>query len=145
MSKHFSLFFVRTTFTFLVVLLTIFPAILSAKAGDLDLTFGYGTGKVLLTASSSIEHEYASTLQRDGKILVAGICRLLPNGSAEQTCIARFLTNGVIDSAFGTEGFFRSQADTCVGGGAIATSPTGEIYYGGVSREIVSGAVRNRF
>ena len=145
MSKHFSLFFVRTTFTFLVVLLTIFPAIISAKAGDLDLTFGSGTGKVLLTASSSMEHEYASTLQRDGKILVAGICRLLPNGSAEQTCIARFLTNGVIDSAFGTEGFFRSQAGNCVGGGAIATSPTGEIYYGGVSREIVSGAVRNRF
>ena len=104
----------------------------SAKPGDLDLTFGAGTGKVLISAANMYEHEAVSTFQPDGKLLVGGICRPTATLGPDRTCISRFLTNGEIDTSFATAGTFIGKWNECAGGGALALLPSGEVMFGGV-------------
>lgn len=64
--------------------------------GDLDTAFGVN-GKVT-TAFQSQNWCLSSALQTDGKIVAAG-------QSSTGFCIARYTTNGSIDSTFGTNGY----------------------------------------
>jgi uncharacterized delta-60 repeat protein len=64
--------------------------------GGLDTTFGTG-GKVITTFAPSDDAAYGIAIQSDGKILLAG-------GSSFDFAIARYNTNGSLDTTFDTDG-----------------------------------------
>ena len=68
--------------------------------GTLDSGFGSG-GKVLTPIGSSWDYAYALTIQPDGKLVVAGRSS---NGSNDDFALARYNTNGTLDSSFGSAG-----------------------------------------
>jgi len=77
--------------------------------GSGDTTFGTGGGAHVWCGATPVDMDVA--VQPDGKIIAAGyatycvqiICGL------NNLCIARFNTNGVIDSTFGTYGLVKSE------------------------------------
>ncbi len=68
--------------------------------GSLDNTFD-DDGKVVTTIGSSIDFGYSSTLQADGKILVAGTSW---NGNNYDFALVRYNSNGSTDITFGNDG-----------------------------------------
>ncbi len=76
--------------------------------GTLDNTFGTG-GKVI-TNFSNDDRAFDVELQTDGKIVVAGLTRV---GADESYFLARYNTNGTLDTTFGTGG----KVTTSVSGG----------------------------
>ncbi|WP_181248474.1 T9SS type A sorting domain-containing protein [Flavobacterium magnum] len=69
------------------------------QAGALDLSFG--NNGIVTTAIGSDALSFTSTLQQDGKIIVAGY---YDNGANYDFAIARYNTDGSLDSSFGTGG-----------------------------------------
>jgi uncharacterized delta-60 repeat protein len=72
--------------------------------GSLDSTFGSG-GMVSTNfpgPNGTFDEAHAVTIQGDGKILVAGVTNSQSTG--DTFAVARYLTNGTLDSAFGTNG-----------------------------------------
>lgn len=67
--------------------------------GSLDTSFG-NNGKVTTDLGSNEDNARAVGIQSDGKIVVAGSYV----GSSQDTVLARYNTNGTIDSTFGTNG-----------------------------------------
>ncbi len=67
------------------------------KNGSLDLTFGT-SGKSFLTITVGYDYVRQIALQADGKIVAVGGC-----GEAN-FCLARFDTNGAVDTTFGLNG-----------------------------------------
>ena len=65
--------------------------------GDLDTSFGGGTGKVTTNFGSPCEGK-AVMLQPDGKILVTGFIGAYPN---YDVVLARYHSNGALDTTFG--------------------------------------------
>src|SRR5262245_17039052 len=73
-------------------------------AGDLDTTFGAG-GQVIQDLGIGKDEEIlASAVQVDGKIVVAGLANN-PGGAGRDFLIARFHSNGTLDTSFGTSGY----------------------------------------
>ena len=68
--------------------------------GTLDTTFG-SSGKVIQPIGSSDDGVHSLAIQPDGKILLGGPCS---NGSNNDFCIARFNSNGTLDTSFGSSG-----------------------------------------
>src|SRR5882672_1276245 len=65
-------------------------------AGDLDTTFGIG-GKVVQDLGIGKDEEiYASAVQSNGKIILAGLVNN-PGGSGRDFLITRFNSNGTLD------------------------------------------------
>jgi uncharacterized delta-60 repeat protein len=104
--------------------------------GRLDPEFG-NSGKVVTQPTTvGVEHMEASavTLQSDGKILVAGEAEQVV-GAATDFAVARYFSNGLLDSSFGGgKGFVttdfsgtRDEAD------AIVVQDDGKIVLGGFS------------
>ncbi len=92
--------------------------------GSLDTTFS-GDGKVTTTIGSGADIIFGCALQSDGKIVATGVTY---NGSNEDFAMARYHTDGRLDSAFGNNGIVL----TPVGSGfdrstAIALQPNGKI------------------
>lgn len=85
----------KTFFTFLLLCLNI---ILFGQAGTLDKTFGI-KGKVI---SQNFGNCYAMAIQNDGKIVAGGVGYTTIDGFS----IARYNTNGTLDSSFGKTGWF---------------------------------------
>ena len=101
----------------------------------LDSTFGDG-GVVLTDFGKSYDWAYALALQRDGKIVVAGVSDA---SGSKDFALARFHPNGVLDQDFGngglvTQGMRSLTADIIRG---IAIQPDGKIVAGGSSFEDV--------
>jgi uncharacterized delta-60 repeat protein len=72
-------------------------------AGDLDLTFGAGGRVVQDLGLGKNEEIFATSVQSDGKIVVAGMA--ITTGSAGRDfLVARFNSNGSLDSSFGAGG-----------------------------------------
>jgi uncharacterized delta-60 repeat protein len=99
--------------------------------GSLDSSFD-GDGKVL-TAVGDDNLANAVAVQRNGKILVAGIN--IPTGSISQACLVSYLPTGVPDPQFGFTGKVLYQP---VGGAdnsanAVALQPNGRIVMAGTS------------
>src|ERR1700736_2540456 len=69
-------------------------------AGFLDPTFGAG-GKVLTPFAGSDDEALASTLQPDGKIVVAGFTT---TASGQDFALARYNANGTLDNSLGVNG-----------------------------------------
>ncbi|MCK5356517.1 MAG: pre-peptidase C-terminal domain-containing protein [Methyloprofundus sp.] len=73
--------------------------------GSLDSTFGIG-GKVQLSMSNGTGDTLLSVaLQSDGKIIVRGNIRRESSIYSTGSAIARFNSDGTVDSSFGTAGF----------------------------------------
>jgi len=71
--------------------------------GTLDTTFGT-SGKVIQDFGSSDDYGYSLAIQPDGKILLGGSCKSRGFGSDRDFCIARFNSNGTLDTSFGSSG-----------------------------------------
>src|SRR5947209_20338391 len=70
-------------------------------AGFLDPTFGTG-GKMLTSFAGTDDEALASTLQPDGKIVVAGFTT--PASGGQDFALARYNANGTLDNSFGVNG-----------------------------------------
>lgn len=87
----------------MVALLVFAASTVRAQApGTLDTaTFGGGTGINTVLMSFGNDGWRGVAVQPDGKIVAAGFCR---SPSLKQFCLARFATNGSLDTTFGTGG-----------------------------------------
>jgi len=68
--------------------------------GSNDLTFGI-RGRVLTDVSAGADQPEAIALQNDGKIVVAGRCRI---GNQGVISVVRYINDGTIDASFGSDG-----------------------------------------
>ena len=96
--------------------------------GSLDTTFG--TGGVVITATGYVR---ALAVQPDGKIVAAGTEGCC--GGAK-FALARYNTNGTLDTTFGTSGIVTMSPPSQGVGYALALQPGGKLVVGG---EIDSG------
>jgi uncharacterized delta-60 repeat protein len=96
--------------------------------GTLDTTFG-SSGKVIQPIGSDSDWGSSLTIQPDGKILLGGYCY---NGSYYDFCIARFNSNGTLDTSFGTSGkVIQPIGSSDDIGRSLAIQPDGKILLGG--------------
>ena len=72
--------------------------------GSLDATFGTG-GKVVTEFSIRGGHGQALALQGDGKIVIAGYTEVDGSGLGTDVLVARYNTDGLLDTTFGNNGF----------------------------------------
>jgi uncharacterized delta-60 repeat protein len=113
--------------------------------GTLDTTFGTG-GKVSTDFSSSFEWANALVLQPDGKIVVAGV---VYNGSNYVFALARYNSNGTLDSTFGTGG--KANLDRIGFASALVRQTDGKLVVAGSYGEVklvrynANGAVDTTF
>ncbi|MER5417886.1 hypothetical protein [Streptomyces virginiae] len=102
------------------------PASSFAAAGDLDPTFG-GDG-IVTTAIDGFRSANAISIQADGKIVTAGVA-----GSSNDTGVARFNTDGTLDTTFGGDGVVRVDAGGYDLANAVAVQPDGKIIVAGIA------------
>ena len=79
-----------------------------AAAGDLDLTFGTG-GKVTTDIHRSTDLANAVAIQADGKLVVVGQTYQNNDFSTEDFVVARYNTDGTLDTTFGNRGRVRTD------------------------------------
>lgn len=87
----------------LLIICSLFSFVLSfgQPAGSLDPSFGIG-GKVVTSIGTGIDKAYGVAIQSDGKIVVAGYST---NSLTDKDfTVCRYLSNGNLDSLFGTNG-----------------------------------------
>ncbi len=75
----------------------------NAADGDLDPTFGHG-GQVLTDLNHSTDIGNAVAIQRDGKLVVGGTTYKHNEFSGEDFALARYNTDGTLDTTFGRGG-----------------------------------------
>lgn len=83
-----------------------FAVVRLASDGSLDSSFGGGTGKVFIPIGD-MDNGRSTTLQTDGKILIAGYTRVDPQPFVTGTtvfAVMRLNSNGTLDSSFGQGG-----------------------------------------
>lgn len=90
-----------------IILLCLFASIIlqAQAAGSLDTTFGNGGVVTKDFGDKSAEFIYATAIQADGKIIVGGE---INDGYYDDGFLARYNTNGQLDTTFGIRGFVRS-------------------------------------
>jgi len=79
-----------------------------AAAGDLDSAFGVG-GKVTTDLSRSTDIANAVAVQADGKLVVVGQTYKNNDFSTEDFAVARYNTDGTLDTTFGNGGRVRTD------------------------------------
>ena len=107
-------------------------ASLHAADGDLDTT--YDTDGINFTSFGASDNVYGGWLQTDGKMLVIGGGRPATN---QEMSVARFNTNGSLDTTFATAGKFSldiNPATTTDRGTCGGQQSDGKIIIGGYSR-----------
>ena len=75
-----------------------------STGGVLDPTFGSG-GVVLSTFTNYNDVAQAITVQPDGKIVIAGITRTANSKTGNDFLVARYNTDGSLDTSFGSGGY----------------------------------------
>jgi len=96
--------------------------------GTLDTSFG-SSGKVIQPIGSSNDYGSSLAIQSDGKILLGGNCQGVSN---YDFCIARFNSNGTLDTSFGSSGKVIQPIGSFYDyGGSLAIQPDGKILLGG--------------
>lgn len=106
------------------VALLVVPAESVAAPGDHDTGWG-GTGVVTTDISGQFEKAYTSTIQLDGKVVLAGA-----NGAGQRWAVVRYLDNGALDSSFGAGGKLTIAFDAASGPGAaqsVIQQPDGKL------------------
>ena len=105
-----------------------------AKDGSLDQSFGV-SGIVTTQFSGKIDEGYAIALQEDGKIVAVGVSDA-DSIIAPKIALARYNTNGILDTSFGIDG----KVVTSVSSGDIAydvaVQPDGKIVVVGATNTI---------
>lgn len=99
-----------------------------ATGGNLDRTFGAG-GKVMTDFLSSPDHASALAIQPDGKIVAAGSADDGP--FTTNFALARYNTDGSLDSTFGNEGRIITYLSSYAAVNALAIQPDGKIVAAG--------------
>jgi len=94
--------------------------------GSLDVSFGTG-GLVITDIGGGFAGGRAVALQKDGKIVVAGI------GGDEDFVVARYNTDGSLDTTFGTGGLVTTDFGGIDTGFALALQKDGKIVVTGTS------------
>jgi uncharacterized delta-60 repeat protein len=105
------------------------------NAGTPDAAFGTG-GVVLLNTGTTFEEVYGMTLDPRGNILVTGCESRVPGWTPTKAMdIVRFLSDGSVDTTFGTAGVVSYNSGDTVNdcGNAITTDFAGRIIVGGVT------------
>lgn len=106
--------------------------------GTIDTSFG--TGGAVVTASAPDENvAHAVTLQPDGDILVAGD-RITSTTGGHGFIVARYLSDGSLDSGFGVNGIATGGANGGGQGRAVALEPDGRIIVAGFTSGQFPGA-----
>ncbi|HRF88972.1 MAG TPA: hypothetical protein PK244_10300, partial [Pseudomonadales bacterium] len=82
-----------------LVIFLLFAASLQAAPGDLDT--GFGAGGITTTAVGTGDGAHAVVQRADGKLVAAGYSY---NGSNYDFALARYNTDGSLDTSFGTGG-----------------------------------------
>jgi uncharacterized delta-60 repeat protein len=96
--------------------------------GTLDTTFG-SSGIVIKPIGSGYDEGQSLAIQPDGKILLGGYCS---NGRNNDFCIARFNSNGTLDTTFGSSGKVIQPIGLWRDVGlSVAIQPDGKILLGG--------------
>ncbi len=107
---------------------------LRAADGALDTTFGT-SGKTTVSFGSGQDTAYGGYLQTDGKMLVVGGVR---PGATEDFGVARFNSDGSVDTGFGTSGIY--SLDVTAGrtdrATAVGVQSTGKVIVGGYTRTV---------
>jgi uncharacterized delta-60 repeat protein len=125
------------TICFIIIVSLGFVAVAQAAQGDLDLAFGIG-GKSTADFGGTTDYVFATVMQPDGKIIVAGRAIFNYNDPAffSEFALARYNPNGSLDPSFGNEG----KVLTLLGGGQfdtvseLALQPDGKIVAVGQAR-----------
>lgn len=98
--------------------------------GTLDTSFGSG-GKVTTAIGTSDSYAYAIAIQTDGKIVAAGWSW---NGTTNVFALARYNSNGTLDTSFGTGGITTTVfGSSNVQAFAVAIQPDGKLVAAGWS------------
>jgi uncharacterized delta-60 repeat protein len=114
------------------------PKTTQASSGDLDPTFGSG-GKVTtnffnIPGVFFSDHASAVAVQSDGKIVAAGFAAGAQTNFNDNFAIARYMSNGSLDSSFGSGGKVSTDFSGNGGGAfAVAIQPDGKIIAAGGS------------
>lgn len=116
------------------------PALNSPTAcgtsGTLDPTFGTG-GKVFTSFGSLRDEAYALAVQTDGKVVMAGMWQAPSMGF--DFALARYNTDGSLDSTFGTGGKVTTDIGVFDEAYAVTIQPDGKIVAGGYTNTAPSG------
>jgi len=80
----------------------------TAAEGDPDTTFGT-SGIVTWSDGADVDYEDQVVLLEDGKILLSGSSRRALRGFASNLLLARFESDGTLDTTFGTNGFINDH------------------------------------
>lgn len=101
------------------------------------LDSGFGNGGIVTTQIGTINAVGLDVvLQPDGKIVVAGFAQI---GGTNDVVLARYATNGILDSTFGTGGIVTTDDGGNEGAAAVALQGNGKfVVVGGAN-----GSVRN--
>jgi len=98
--------------------------------GSLDTAFGTG-GKVTTSFGSEEDDAYALVVQPDGKLVAAGV---VFNGVRWDFALARYNTNGSLDTTFGTSGKVVTAIGTDgTGASALVLQPDGKLVAAGTT------------
>src|SRR5262245_59204264 len=118
----------------LALTLILAPKFSSAQtAGTLDPTFGTGGRATVFFGGDGLNGDdaYSIAVQTDGKLVVAGITTNLDDTT--DFGLARFNSNGTLDSTFGTGGKVKTNFGNFDGVRALAIQPGGKIVVAGYS------------
>jgi uncharacterized delta-60 repeat protein len=114
--------------------------------GTLDSSFGTA-GKVFTNVSSSDDEVMAIAIQSDNKIVTVGY-----SDKPQQFTIARYNTNGTLDSGFGTGGIVKTAFSDRAYAYSVAIQSDGKIVVGGdggyafaLTRYTTAGALDSTF
>ena len=107
--------------------------------GSLDTSFN-SNGKATIDFRGGDDRASCVSLQADGKIVVAGFSTDASNPNASSTTLARFSSNGTLDTSFGTNGKVVTQVPSASWSDvyAIAIQPDGKIVVSGRTNDSVN-------
>src|SRR5256886_4483411 len=89
-----------------------FAAVRYLSTGTLDTTFGVA-GKVHTDfGDQNLDPARSAALQPDGRIVAAGLA-ISQNGGVQNFAVARYTSNGVLDTSFGTDGMTQIDFGSC--------------------------------
>jgi len=89
-----------------------FAAVRYLNNGTLDTTFGVA-GKVHTDfGDQNFDRARSAALQPDGRIVAAGFA-ISQNGGVQNFAVARYTSNGILDTSFGTDGMTQIDFGSC--------------------------------
>jgi uncharacterized delta-60 repeat protein len=104
-----------------------FAAVRYLGTGSIDMTFGVG-GKVHTDfGDQNFDRARSAALQFDGRIVAAGFA-ISQNGGVQNFAVARYTSNGVLDTGFGTGGMTQIDfGNCCQAATKVLVQPNGKI------------------